>query len=544
MQLYHLLYIGTDVADYQFTVQLLEYSYSHRFTVDFCSDPRVATEKASDKKFHLCLLADESTTETFLKMLEDHPNPKTIRPMILLTDKLDPSSDGKYSRSNITSSLPKHSLSPIKMESEIIKAINKHRFDQQQRRADTFALQSRRAECLATLMGSLAHDLNNALVSILGNSHLMLDSLPPDSPLRESLSTIEAAGNRAGEIVSFLLSLALDQTPQLHALDLARLLKETTRLLTFSFGQHLHISLEVEPNLPLAQADVAGLQLMLVDLLLLLTQNKEDFSLPPVSVLIKAGTLDAKEQSAISLTVTGQDHYHNNNTPLFIEIVSSAFGELAKSWDKITSQGELDISQKDELTSLRLLHLVERLHGAGSIQTMLGGLTKILLALPAAEADRASSPNPTDQKKANKGQRILVIDEEPSVQKVCRSILEMAGFLVVCASNESEAFALFKEDVDGTAAVIIDLTIKGKSGFDVLNELRRLQPTLPAVIASGFLPELPFNFSGSGQNLTYLPKPFTSADLLEAVRCVTDCLNFSKISGSWARTIAEGFEVD
>ena len=63
-------------------------------------------------------------------------------------------------------------------------------------------LQAQKMEALGTLAGGVAHDLNNILSGLVSYPELLISDLPPDSPLRGPLKTIQLSGERAANICS------------------------------------------------------------------------------------------------------------------------------------------------------------------------------------------------------------------------------------------------------------------------------------------------------------------------------------------------------
>jgi signal transduction histidine kinase len=58
------------------------------------------------------------------------------------------------------------------------------------------------------LAGGIAHDINNALSSVLSYAQLVLHELPPDAPMRDDLEEIRSAGGRAAALARQLLALS------------------------------------------------------------------------------------------------------------------------------------------------------------------------------------------------------------------------------------------------------------------------------------------------------------------------------------------------
>jgi len=116
--------------------------------------------------------------------------------------------------------------------------------------------------------------------------------------------------------------------------------------------------------------------------------------------------------------------------------------------------------------------------------------------------------------------RILLVDDHAVVRQGLKQILEgaLAGAVFGEAVNGEEAARMVEEaDWD---AVILDLSLPGKSGLEALKELRRVRPRLPVLVLSMY-PEEQFAVRVLRAGAAgYLPKKTTAADLVAAVRSV------------------------
>jgi CheY-like chemotaxis protein len=113
--------------------------------------------------------------------------------------------------------------------------------------------------------------------------------------------------------------------------------------------------------------------------------------------------------------------------------------------------------------------------------------------------------------------KILIVDDNASLRKITRKILEATGYVVFEAQDGATAVVLMKEKPD---MVIQDLILPDITGYDLVDKLRAVSenPRLPILAFSSFLeqPESPWDTS-SGFN-ALLVKPVQSADLLAAVQ--------------------------
>jgi CheY-like chemotaxis protein len=160
---------------------------------------------------------------------------------------------------------------------------------------------------------------------------------------------------------------------------------------------------------------------------------------------------------------------------------------------------------------------VETKPNAGTVFTVL------LPALALAEAGRDSRPQVADTPIHGGGRRVLVVDDEESIRLITLHSLQRHGFTVEVASDGVEALECFRTDPARFALVITDLMMPRMNGLKLIQEIRRLSPSLPIITSSG-LSEGGFGADTGGLSLAalgvhaQLRKPYTEAELLAVIR--------------------------
>jgi len=112
--------------------------------------------------------------------------------------------------------------------------------------------------------------------------------------------------------------------------------------------------------------------------------------------------------------------------------------------------------------------------------------------------------------------RILVVEDDPAVQKALRRLFETEGYVVETQSDGKSAIESFQ--AAAPAAVVLDLRLPKVSGRDVCKELKTIAPTLPIVVlsaASDVSDKVLLLELGADD---YVTKPFSPRELLARVR--------------------------
>ncbi len=112
--------------------------------------------------------------------------------------------------------------------------------------------------------------------------------------------------------------------------------------------------------------------------------------------------------------------------------------------------------------------------------------------------------------------RILVVDDEEIVRSLTVQVLERAGYEVVSVGGAEEALAVVAEEK--LDLVVSDVMMPGRTGVELLSELRAERPDLPVVLMTGGSPEPDRTARAleiGASAIVY--KPFTHAELRSAV---------------------------
>ncbi len=101
---------------------------------------------------------------------------------------------------------------------------------------------------------------------------------------------------------------------------------------------------------------------------------------------------------------------------------------------------------------------------------------------------------------------VLVVDDEDMVRRVLRLSVERLGFDVVEAEDGERALQVFREHRRDLRAVILDRTLPGASGTQIMDELRQVDGSIPIVLTSGYTDD------GSNAD-AFLAKPFRPTEV-------------------------------
>ena len=113
-------------------------------------------------------------------------------------------------------------------------------------------------------------------------------------------------------------------------------------------------------------------------------------------------------------------------------------------------------------------------------------------------------------------QRILIVDDEPSVLDMCARTLRNDGFEVIAASDAQTARVLLQADV--VDLLITDIRMPGESGLSLLDAVRQTNPTLPLMIITGYPEPTSIDAALNLNVKSFIVKPFNIRNFSSEVK--------------------------
>lgn len=114
--------------------------------------------------------------------------------------------------------------------------------------------------------------------------------------------------------------------------------------------------------------------------------------------------------------------------------------------------------------------------------------------------------------------KVLVVDDEPNIVLSLEFLMEQAGFEVVTAEDGEQALARVKDDQPDL--LLLDISLPGISGFDVLERLRSEEATaqLPIIMLTAHGRDVEREKGMALGADDYITKPFSTQSLVEKVK--------------------------
>ncbi len=326
-------------------------------------------------------------------------------------------------------------------------------------------LRAQRMECIGTLAGGIAHDLNNALGPIITSIELLQMQFP-NAASQELLAIIAASAKRGADMVRQVLSFARGVEGRRMEVQIKHLVLEIERIVRDTFPKHIQVRTIVPHHLWTVLGDPTQLHQVLLNLCV----NARDAMPHGGTLTISGENLQLDEHYAALFPEAVPGSY------VMVRVEDSGSGIAPKVLEQIFDPffTTKEIGQGTGLGLSTSLAIVKSHGGFIRVKSLMGRGTTFEVYLHApAEAVAAAEAEKAVELPRGHGELILVVDDEIGVREITRRTLENFGYRVLLAAEGAKAVAAFAARRAEIAAVITDMTMPVMDGIATIRVLAR-----------------------------------------------------------------------
>ncbi len=378
---------------------------------------------------------------------------------------------------------------------------------------------AQKMQAVGTLAAGMAHEFNNILAAIQGYAQLMGFGMDEKDPNLEYLREIEESCQRAAGLIKKMLSFSRIERAEKLPLKVNQVIEGVAQMLRQTLPPNITISLRLAQGLPFVLGEYSQLEQVVLNLCL----NSRD-AMPDGGNIVISTSLKVIETPSATpapwarpgrfVEITIEDDGLGIEREILPRIFEPFF--TTKEPGKGTGLG------------LTIVYSVVKSHngyvwaespgssGRGSVFTVL---------LPALEEEIDEEPPFLDKEELprGKGERILVVDDEPKLLEIAAKMLSHFGYRVEIAADGQEALALYKKGLyggDPFKLVVLDIAMPSMGGEECSKRILELNPQAKILISTG-QPEMEMEARFQWAK-GVLRKPFELGAFLKIVRMALD----------------------
>jgi len=385
-------------------------------------------------------------------------------------------------------------------------------------------VQSQKMQAIGQLAAGVAHDFNNLLTAIRLNTDELLQRHPVGDPSYPELQNINTTGARAAALVKKLLTFSRKATRRMERLDVTDTLSDMVVTLRQTLGERAKLKMVHARGLPSVMADKSQIDTVLMNLCVNARDAMEEQGGGTITIrsdlLPRAKIEDPQLAEALS-AIPGDDFVvvsvEDTGTGMPEDVKSKIFEPFFTTKEQGKGTG---------LGLATVYGIVQQTGGHLTVESELGVGTAFKIYLPAAgaateaELAQAVKTKPAARKPADLAGHgnILFVEDEASVRGIAAKALRKKGYSVVEAEDGEEALEILEDAEVPFDLMISDVVMPGMDGPSLLRAGRKLLGDARIVFISGYAEEEFSELLSEEPDVTFLPKPFTFAELAEKVK--------------------------
>ena len=383
-----------------------------------------------------------------------------------------------------------------------------------QRAVEEALRQSQKMEAVGHLTGGLAHDFNNLLTGIAGSLELLSTRLSQGrvGDAGRYIAAAQDAAKRAAALTHRLLAFSRRQTLDPKATDVNHLIRDMEDLIRRTVGPQVVIEVIGAAGLWTALVDPPQLENALLNLCI----NARDAMPDGGWMTIETANAWLDEQAA-------REHQLPAGQYLSLSVTDTGVGMtpevIARAFDPFFTTKP--IGQGTGLGLSMIYGFTQQSGGQIQIESAVGQGTTMRLYLPRhhgqdnAAVDEAGRP--ADRPRAEQGQVVLVVDDEPTVRMLVTEVLQDLGYTTLEAADGVTGLKLLQSDPRITLLVTDVGLPGGLNGRQVADAARIARPGLKVLFITGYAETAAIGSDHLDPGMHVLTKPFALETLASRI---------------------------
>ncbi|MEM8919675.1 MAG: response regulator [Pseudomonadota bacterium] len=382
--------------------------------------------------------------------------------------------------------------------------------------------QATKMQAVGQLAGGVAHDFNNILTAIIGHCDLMLLRHAPGDSDYDDIQQIRNNSNRAAGLTRQLLAFSRQQTLRPQILQLPDVVADVSNLLKRLLDDNIELEVKHGRNLGLVRADPGQLEQVIINLGVNARDAINDRGPGGGTISISTRSVNPAEVRELKSEILPVGEY----TALFVEDTGKGIPPqvIGKIFEPFFTTKE--VGKGTGLGLSTVYGIVKQSGGYIFADSELGEGASFSIYFPVHKLSEQEKPQAIEPLKAAAKKElwgsghILLVEDEDMVRAVAERALTRQGYSVMTACDGEEGLAHLAAQAEAGEEIfdmiVSDVVMPNMDGPTMARQVRREYPDMPILFMSGYAEEQ-LRKSIDLDNVAFLPKPFSVAQIAEAV---------------------------
>lgn len=375
--------------------------------------------------------------------------------------------------------------------------------------------QAQKMEAVGRLAGGIAHDFNNMLTVINGYSDLILRKTDASDPLRPKIQEIRKAGESSASLTHQLLAFSRKQVLQPKVLDLNEVIFSTKKMFQRLIGEDIELTTHLKRGLGNIKADPGQIEQVIMNLAV----NARDVMPRGGKLLIETGNVYLDREYVTHQIVARQGDYAELTVTDTGPGMDS--GTLQHIFEPFYTTKEM--GKGTGLGLATVYGIVKQSGGYISVDSEPGRGTTFKIYLPIIEEGIEDyKPGEVSDAALRGTETVLLVEDEESVRKLTRQVLQSYGYEVLEATGCNEALSICERHNRPVRLLVTDVVMPGMSGPELAAKLLERCSDLDVLYISGYTNDAIVHHGVLDPGINFLQKPFTPEAMARKIREVLD----------------------
>ena len=384
----------------------------------------------------------------------------------------------------------------------------------EEKRLRSQLMQAQKMESIGRLAGGIAHDFNNMLTVINGYSEIAIRQMGPANPQYRNVNEILNAGKRSALLVKQLLAFSRRQVLHPERFSVNDAVRGMEGMLRRLIHEHIAIEMNLAEGLPQVLADRNQIEQVVMNLAV----NAQDAMPGGGTLTIATRVCDLEGSPVICDEPVVPGPYveltvRDTGTGIDAETLGHIFEPF------FTTKG---LGRGTGLGLSTVQGIAIQSGGHVAVETEMGKGSSFRLYLPVSTAPVETVTAPKATIALGRGERILLVEDQPAVRQMVGIILRAYGYRVLEAAGPDEALQLFAENP--VELLVTDVGMPKMNGAELAKRLQAARPGLRILFLSGYSTEARVHDWKAVPGCGFLQKPFSQDTLAATVRQLLDAL--------------------
>ncbi|MDD3627865.1 MAG: ATP-binding protein [bacterium] len=368
---------------------------------------------------------------------------------------------------------------------------------------------SQKLEATGKLAGGIAHDFNNLLSIIMGSCDLIKLNLKEGDPVNARIHQIIRCSEHASLLTKQLLAFSRKQVLKPKILNINNILSNVEEMILRIIGEDVLLKKILSSEIGMIKADPGQIEQVIINIAI----NAKD--------AMRSGGILTIETSNVYLDET-YSQLHISTKPG--EYVLLAITDTGHGMDEATLERIFEpfFSTKEQgegsgLGLATVYGIVKQSGGNIWCYSEPGKGASFKVYFPVVEQKHEAENKTIEKGSVKRNEIILVVEDQENIRDIACSVLEHAGFKVICASNGKDALNLCKKGEKSINLLYTDVIMPEMNGKQLAEEVQKIYPDIKVLYTSGYTDNSIVHYGVLDEGINFIQKPFNMELLIKKI---------------------------